>query len=74
MTHGWSLRLLTAIAAAVTMPTYSGWLGNAGATRYGEASHLGPRGANCADEQADAWETYGSARFRRPHRPGFHQA
>ncbi len=46
-----------------------------GATRYGEADHPGP----AVDEDVSfghdgCWEVHGCARFRRPHRAGFHRA
>ncbi len=51
-----------------------GWLGEAGAVRYGEATHPGPaRGG--ADERRDGcWEEFGCVRYRKPNRGGFQHA
>ncbi len=52
-----------------------GWLGTAGATRYGEARHPGPPGDPGANGGGNGqWEEYGCARFRRPHQTGFDHA
>ncbi len=51
-----------------------GWLGPAGAVRYGEAAHPGPPRPHDNDCSDDGWETHGCVRFRRPHRSGFHHA
>ncbi len=49
-------------------------MGHAGAERYGEASHPGPPLHRDGNDGGGDWETHGCARFRRPHRPGFHNA
>ncbi len=78
--HGWPprrrlrarlgahLRLLL-LAALLSGSISLGWLGQAGAVRYGEAENPGPPAVNEGD-----WECHGSASFKRPHRPGFGHA
>ncbi len=52
-----------------------GWIGDAGATRYGEALHPGPPSTGDAPSGIDGqWEAYGCAWFKRPHQPGFEHA
>jgi hypothetical protein len=66
--------ILWVAVVAGTAAVCWGWIGEAGAFRFGEASHPGPDPVGQDGAHDGPWEVHGCARFRRPHQEGFHRA